>query len=579
MATNDQGPGEAGVSGALADLAEAYDAFETPTGEYLLKIVAPTVLLFLALVVVTLVLPVPAYLAVLVVLFGVLGIVTAVLYPKLVRDWRRREIEDSFYMGITHLTVLSTTNISRMEVFEKLAQEREYGEFAVEIDRLVQLVEVWNQSLDDACRRRSRRIPSDAMSDFLDRLAYSLASGQELSDFLSNEQHVILQNYKTIYQGTLENLEVMKDLYLSMILSMTFALVFATVLPVLTGNDPAMTVGAVILLFVLVQTGFFVTIRAIAPNDPVWYHPGETAPPSERRLRRAVAVGVGGTVLVGALVAADLFGHTPVSLVDVLPGDTTPLGIHAAVTVTPLLVPAVALRRAEKRITARDEEFPSFIRALGATESAKQSTTSAVLRDLRRKDFGVLTEDIDNLYRRLNVRIRPERAWAYFTAETRSYLIQKYSQMYLVGRQMGGDPKELGELISRNMNEVLQLRERRHQATITLIGLLYGITAAASFAFYIGIQVVAILADMSLDLDAGSTAAAQLINTASYDIPFIKFLVLVVILFNALLSSLMIRTADGGHKVNSYLHFVLLTWIGATVGLLVQLMVSSLLDI
>jgi flagellar protein FlaJ len=151
--------------------------------------------------------------------------------------------------------------------------------------------------------------------------------------------------------------------------------------------------------------------------------------------------------------------------------------------------------------------------------------------------------------------------------------------MYLVGRQMGGDPKKLGELISTNMNEVLQLRERRQQATITLIGLLYGITAAASFAFYIGIQVVAILANMSLDLDAGNTAASQLINTASYDIPFIKFLVLVVILFNALLSSLMIRTADGGHKANSYLHFVMLTWIGALVGLVVQLMVSSLLDV
>jgi hypothetical protein len=54
---------------------------------------------------------------------------------------------------------------------------------------------------------------------------------------------------------------------------------------------------------------------------------------------------------------------------------------------------------------------------------------------------------------------------------------------------MGGSPRRLGELISRHMNEVNQLRERRRQATVTLIGLLYGITAAA-FAFFIGLEVV-----------------------------------------------------------------------------------------
>ncbi len=576
VSTNDQG---VVTSALLEDLLDAYERLETPTERYLLLVVLPSILFVILGVPLLLVVGLPLFVTAPLALLSVLGAVTAVVYPKVRRDQRQRNIDNHFHMAVTHLTVLATTNISRMEVFRSLAEEDAYEEFSKEIDRLVQLVDIWNQSLDDACRRRSREIPSDMMSDFLDRLAYSLASGQELIDFLESEQEVIIQNYKTVYESTLENLDVMQDLYLSMILSMTFALVFATVLPILTGNNPTVTVGAVIVLFVFVQIGFYVAIRAVAPNDPVWYHPEEFDTGSQRRVKRALLAGAAATVPTTVLSAAGLFGLLPVSLETFLPVETPPLAMYAALAVTPMAVPGVVLRVERKKIRKRDEEFPSFIRGLGATESAKQSTTSAVLADMRDKDFGVLTPNIDDLYRRLNMRIDPTVAWANFAADTRSYLIQRYSEMYLVGRRMGGDPKELGELISENMNEVQQLRQRRRQATVTLIGLLYGITAAATFAFYIGLQVVRVLANISSDIDTGGTAAGQLINTAAYDIPVIEFLILAVVLFNAMLSSLMIRTTDGGHKANAFVHFVLLVWVGGAVSVVVKVMVAVFLNV
>ncbi len=48
---------------------------------------------------------------------------------------------------------------------------------------------------------------------------------------------------------------------------------------------------------------------------------------------------------------------------------------------------------------------------------------------------------------------------------------------------MGGGPKRLGELISQNMSEIVNLREERRQQTTTLVGVIYGITAASSFSF------------------------------------------------------------------------------------------------
>jgi flagellar protein FlaJ len=130
------------------------------------------------------------------------------------------------------------------------------------------------------------------------------------------------------------------------------------------------------------------------------------------------------------------------------------------------------------------------------------------------------------------------------------------------------------------MNVVLQLRQRRSQAATTLIGLLYGISAAATFAFFIGLQVVNILASMSLDLTTSAEFNVNsLINTSVYNIPLIEFLLIVIIVFNALLSSLMIRETDGGHKLNAYMHFVILTWLGSVIAILTKSMVSSFLTI
>ena len=569
------------ITETIQGLVESYRHMSMPVERYLFLILLPSVVFFVLSSIAALLLDLPLSIRAPIPLLGFLAMSSAIFYPKIVLSQRKRELNNRFHLLITHMTVLATTKIDRMEVFRTLAEEDEYGELAMEMHRIVQLVDTWNLSLDDACRRRAKQVPSRAVSDFFDRLAYTLGAGQGLDDYLLTEQEQIIQHYSTVYQSTLDSLEVMKDLYLSMILSMTFALVFAVVLPVLTGTNPTMTVSAVIVMFVFVQSGFYLAIRSMSPYDPVWFHPEEYPSPIEERLDKSMAAGVGLSLLLAFVTLGGMLGVSPVTLNDLLfMFESVPLPLYAVVPITPMLIPGIVFRQEEQRIKGRDEEFPNFIRALGATEGAKQSTTGMVLRTLRKKDFGPLTENIDDLYKRLNMRIEPTSAWRFFTADCRSYLIQTFSEMYLIGREMGGSPKQLGELISENMNQVLQLRQKRKQATTTLIGLLYGITAASSFAFFIGFKIVDILAGMSLDLGTSSQMnVGKLIHTQVYDLPFIQFLLLGVVMINAVLSSLIIRTVDGGHKANALLHFVLLTWIGCVVAVLTMSVVGGLLNV
>jgi len=134
------------------------------------------------------------------------------------------------------------TNIDRVEIFRTLADTDEYLAIAEEMGHIVALVDTWNQSLDDACRMRAKKVLSPLLSDFLERLAYSIGAGQQISDFLIEEQDTMIQNFATRYESDLAKLDVMKELFMSMMMAVSFLLSFAIILLVLTGINPMMPV-------------------------------------------------------------------------------------------------------------------------------------------------------------------------------------------------------------------------------------------------------------------------------------------------------------------------------------------------
>jgi flagellar protein FlaJ len=129
------------------------------------------------------------------------------------------------------------------------------------------------------------------------------------------------------------------------------------------------------------------------------------------------------------------------------------------------------------------------------------------------------------------------------------------------------------------MNQLTQLRQQRRQVTVTLVGLLYGISAASAFAFFTGLEIAIIMA--GFDIDVGSTAVdfGQLLHTDLYNVPLLRYLLLLVLLFNAVISSLTIRTADGGHYGNALLHFVILVWVGCLTAFATESLISVLLEV
>ncbi|SDK85260.1 archaellar assembly protein FlaJ [Natronorubrum texcoconense] len=590
MSTESQSAPDLSARSILQSLNTAYANMEMSLERYLLLVIGPAFGFFVGAAVVVVVLGLPLFVALPVVLLGLLFVVVAIIYPKLAQDRKRKQVRQRFHLFLTHITVLSMTNINRVEIFRTLAEEDEYDALAEEMGYLVALVDTWNMSLDDACRLRAKQTSSPLLTDFLERLAYTVGGGQGIDEFLVEEQDTIIQQFVTRYESDLAKLDVMKELYMSMMLSVAFILVFAIVLPILVGISPTLLIAGTIAMFAIVQVAFVYAIHVVSPYDPLWYIEETAGPGPLSRIPRALAIGIGCSLVLAVVVLLVLLGLLPIA------ADRIPLPIMAAIPVTPLLLPGWRMRQEESKVKVRDGEFPSFIRALGAVESVKQTSTGNVLESLRRKDFGALTANVDALYKRLNMRIDDIRSWRLFAAETGSYLIQKFGDMYVVGRQMGGDPKVLGKVISQNQNQVLKVREQRQQATTTLTGVLYGITAASVFAFFIGLEVVEIMMEITteMNLDGGSDAAAagaegaqvsgggvasDFLHTEQYNLGAIEYLLIMTILINAMLSSIMIRITDRGHMISSLVHFVLLTWLGAIIAVVTKYVVNAVIAV
>jgi flagellar protein FlaJ len=114
---------------------------EMPMRTYLLVVVLPSVLFAVGAVAVAIVAGLPLTVAGPLVVLGVFAVFAALLYPKAVQDRNRKQIRQRFHLFLTHITVLSMTNINRVQIFRTLAGEDEYQALAEEMGYLVALVD------------------------------------------------------------------------------------------------------------------------------------------------------------------------------------------------------------------------------------------------------------------------------------------------------------------------------------------------------------------------------------------------------------------------------------------------------
>jgi len=481
------------------------------------------------------------------------GVLVAFAYPKMVVDKKRADINNNIHYFITHMGVLATSDLTLTGIFDLLRHKKEeYGALAHEIDKIFLMVDTWHLSMAEACRFVARRTPSLILADFLDRLAHAIDAGEDMERFLTSEQEVVMKQYEVVYQGLLYQIEIMKEMYLSMVMALIFMAAFAIIMPLISGVDPSQMVTMTVFMFIFIEIVLVFFVRTKTPNERLW-HTIEMETEREQKIKRVIPVAITGSLLMlilGALLRSYL-----------------PLQIIAALIFTPLILMGFVIKRAEDDIKRRDDNFASFIRSLGASASARGGIVDVALKDLRAHDFGALTRDVNNLYQRLVLRIDKLRSWYHFAAETGSSLIQRFSNMFVEAIDVGGRADVAGNIISNNFIHIMGLRKHRYQTGSSLVGVMYGLTAGVAITLYLSMGIVGTMQDLFRSTELPPEVVGGMLHE-TLEPGVLNVLLLIILIGHSLASSIMIRIVEGGDIRGATLHFVIMMWIGAVSSIL-----------
>jgi flagellar protein FlaJ len=526
-------------------------------GTYLRKILLPymaiSAVLFLAIGIITAFLYIPKALKILLFLIPVILLVYAAAYPYIVADSKKISINSKMPYFITYFAVLSTSEMGRADLIKILAHDPKLGAIASELRKVHTVVNRLHLSMPEAFRFLARRTPSTMFADFLDRLAYSLDSGVDLKDYLFQEQQTVMDDYQTFYEGALYDLDIFKEIYESIIISVVFIASFVIIGPIITGMDIG-TMGLYAVAMILAaEIGILLVVKFRMPEDPIWADSRGIEDPRRKRIRMAAVYSI-----LGSLIIALLY------VIIVRPRYSVPEPFVLAAVMTPLYYLGRVVNKEEASIFRKDENFPAFIRSMGSSLAASGASLVLVLKYLSAHDFGSLTEDIKALYRRLAIRVDRDRAWDFFIAGTGSWLIGIFSEIFRESLRMGSEPDYVGLIISRNFERLVRLRRKRQQSIASFVGIIYGLTGAFAFAMAASFQVAVSISQMFSQMQIPTEYIGDIIHVIPPSgMRFLMYIMLVMMILHSLLSSLVIKLADGGHVLGTARYFVILSWIFA----------------
>ena len=444
-------------------------------------------------------------------LFPLLTLAAVLLYPLSNTSKLATEIEQDMHMFITRMGILSLGEQAERGMFDILKDMKDYGALANEVQAIETLVTKWHTNLPEAARIVGRQSPSPIWSDFLDRMSFSVEVGQPIGEFMRSESETFESQYQTLYDARLEQLDTLRETFVSLTTTGMLLLVVSGLhLVLFQVGDGTNDLIAIIIraryvigasaLFAFLQFGAWFLFTLVIPDEPLFArHSFNTK--HKINLRRAW---IAATFLVTFESLGFLYVLVTSDFGSLLLTNWKYYGLFMiALTMTPFLLPSILVSREEVKVRRRDEAFPEFIRAFGGTAQARSAEPSAMIKALSSIDFGALSSSIDQLEKRLAMRIDSDYSWDWFAADNNSMMVSRFTRVFLEGSQSSGEAGTVGDLVSQSTAGLLALRNRREISAGTMRGVSYGILIAMIIALNITIEIVAGLGEQIAEVAAG----------------------------------------------------------------------------
>jgi archaeal flagellar protein FlaJ len=495
---------------------------------------------------------------------GTIPILLGVFYPFI--SWKNREsdINGKMHFFITHIRVLAISDLTLRDIINILGGNKAYKSLGEEFRKISVLTDQWRVPVSKSFRFISERTPSKLLRDFLDRFSQSLDSGVEHREFIEHEQDAVLQEYKTIYEASNENIVILSEVYVSLLIAIIFVMALGIVLPMVMGSQDMGSFIYVSSFMMLASEGMLLyLLRSMIPPDEMWHCTGEKGDMELSLIRTFKISLVVSIVLIVVLLVAKFVLALPV--ITMIPFEILIVG-----SLTPLFISGYKTLREEEHMSRKERNFMGFLPALGSISTMRGGKINDSVYYLSEKDYGVLTRHIRDLYRRLRTRIDDDAAWEWFGVDTGSNYIQRSSEMFRQATAAAANPRTVSRMIAENIRKIRDLRVKKLAIVRTTAALFAGITFGISFSIYISFVVARHLNSILIVSKAGQpfegtpVDVGAILTTVPPEVFTQNFmLIFFVLIAHCFLMALTIRSLRGSHILVTLFFFVPFAWIVA----------------
>jgi len=353
-------------------------------------------------------------------------------------------------------------------------------------------------------------------------MAFSVEVGQPIGEFFTSENETFEQAYTTIYDARLEQLDTLRETFVSLTTTGLLLLVVAGLHLILfqTGSDTSNPFAVILrarwvllagALFGFLQIGAWYLFTLVIPDEDLFAKHGFNTEQAIDMRRSWIFAGILGTIMVIFMLGVFITFGT-----NILFDQWNYYGLLViAAMMSPLLAPAMLTLQEETRVRRRDEAFPEFIRAFGGTAQARAQEPSAMVKALSGIDFGALDDSISNLEKRLSMRIDSDYSWDWFAADNNSMLVSRFTRVFIEGSSSTGEAGLVGDMVSQSTTSLLGLRQRRQISASVMRSVSYGLLIAMIIALNITTSIIAGLGETIASVAEGLVDSAGEVGGAA----------------------------------------------------------------
>lgn len=527
-----------------------FKSYKTLIFGYMLPATATLVVLAIALSYVP-------YIPKIVLIPTILSLVAVIyIYPFIEMFKQKKSIHDNLHFFITYAGTIATMDVTRDVLFKRISEKEIFGDISRIFGKIYYFSKKWNLGYAASCRKVADQVPSPIFADFLDRLAVVMDFGQDLQRFFAQEQEEILNDFSTEYKKSIENIEVFKEVFVAMTVSVAFLVGIGLLAPLLmeipVDNIVLYAVIGIFFLDLIMVVG----ITNALPKDKLVIRAKNKNPHLRKtRLTFFITLGISIIIFLATLSAM-------------------PLIVSFAVASLPMLIPGLMAVNLEKEIIKKDEQFPVFARTLGASIDVGNRGVISALYSTQVHYFGSLDTLSHSLYRRLRVGSDKMLSWKLFAEESGSDLMNNFTPIYIESIYLGGNAQEIGEIVSKNTAKLISLRKLRIQAAGSLRSVLYGALIGIVGTIFISAKISETLVGVFTSLpnvdgsvvDVAGTILPSLVSV-NFDTVYVYIAILVFI--HSVASAIVMKYIDGGTLYASVIDMVNMLVIGAILSLFV----------